>query len=153
MAVELKLTVGSELSDVKDGISRILLFLQDDAAVSGDTAAELRLVFSELLCNAAIHGNHNNLHKNIWVEIRLEDGCVCGSVRDEGDGFDISGIRRAHGKDKINKGRGGRGLMLVCALTDYFDYETPVRRAVFRKRIAPDPKADPNIVLKRDRDV
>ena len=135
MAAELKLLIGSKLPDVRKGISEILIFLKEDVNAPGDAVVELRLIFSELLFNAATHGNHNDIHKHIWVEARFDDGCVYASVRDEGEGFDVRGIMETNKKAGINKRGNGRGLVLVAALTDRFDYEMETRRAVFEKRV------------------
>jgi anti-sigma regulatory factor (Ser/Thr protein kinase) len=70
---------------------------------------DARLVVSELVANAVQHGGADRS----WVELRLEDAgaAVRGSVRHPGAGFTPPATPSAAAV------QGGRGLMLVAALT------------------------------------
>jgi anti-sigma regulatory factor (Ser/Thr protein kinase) len=70
---------------------------------------DARLVVSELVANAVRHGGA----ERSWVELRLEDAgpALRGSVRHPGAGFVPPATPSAE------MVRGGRGLLLVAALT------------------------------------
>jgi anti-sigma regulatory factor (Ser/Thr protein kinase) len=70
---------------------------------------DARLVVSELVANAVRHGGADRS----WVELRLEDAGagVRGSVRHPGTGF------RPPATPNPEPVQGGRGLLLVAALT------------------------------------
>ncbi|MEP6642828.1 MAG: ATP-binding protein [Gaiellales bacterium] len=70
---------------------------------------DVRLVVSELVANAVRHGGADRS----WVELRLEDlgAAVRGSVRHPGAGF------KPPVTPNPETAQGGRGLLLVAALT------------------------------------
>jgi anti-sigma regulatory factor (Ser/Thr protein kinase) len=67
---------------------------------------DLRLVLSELLSNAVLHGDG----ETVEVRVQVEDGVVRGEVVDGGDGF-------AHPEAPAADATSGRGLAIVDALT------------------------------------
>ena len=76
-----------------------------DAALDDGHVEELKLLVSELVNNAVIHGEGA-----ISLRLQIDDGIVRGDVVDGGDGFERE--VRERGPDDV----GGRGLIIVEAL-------------------------------------
>jgi serine/threonine-protein kinase RsbW len=73
----------------------------------------IRLCLEEALVNAVVHGNKNRPDLNVQIEI-VESGERCTiRVRDEGNGFDPTGITMPDCNQL-----GGRG---VCLIKHYMD--------------------------------
>jgi serine/threonine-protein kinase RsbW len=80
----------------------------------------IRLCLEEALVNAVVHGNKNQPSRMVHVEI-VEDGDRCRiCVRDEGNGFDPTGISMPDCNQL-----GGRGVCLIKHYMDevHFDYD------------------------------
>lgn len=75
---------------------------------------DIRLIISELVINGAMHGNHWNPDKNIFLNINLSPDDISICVRDEGDGLDPAFNIEAQTHLECN----GRGLVIVEALCD-----------------------------------
>jgi len=83
---------------------RTHLLIQVKAAFTGRlpgaTETALYRIAQEALTNAAKHAKATR----VWIQVRREDGTLCCSIRDDGEGFDI---RAVHAKGK----RRGLGLI------------------------------------------
>jgi serine/threonine-protein kinase RsbW len=77
--------------------------------VAKDTEGEIEIAISEALANAVIHGNRENVDKQVDVICRCGmDGEVLIIVRDEGEGFDASAVPDPTGPERLfmSSGRG-----------------------------------------------
>lgn len=83
---------------------RTHLLIQVKAAFAGRlpgaTETALYRIAQEALTNASKHAKATR----VWIQVRREDGTLCCSIRDDGEGFDI---RAVHAKGK----RRGLGLI------------------------------------------
>ena len=126
----------SELLTVRQVVMKILYFLR--SAIPGLTSEEqsdLRLVFSELLYNAVVHGNNSDINKNVHLKVEIEDGIVVGRVADEGKGFDYMELFE-HMDDEALLDECGRGIRLVYSLTDKLVFNIAGNAIRFYKRVA-----------------
>jgi anti-sigma regulatory factor (Ser/Thr protein kinase) len=89
---------------------------------------DLALVVSELVANAAIHGRGE-----ITLRVRLDDGRVHGEVIDEGGGFERE-VRERGGDEG-----GGRGLLIVDALTSRWGIHEGTTHVWFELRSPDEP--------------
>jgi len=132
----LDLTFCSELLNVKKVVRKILSFLQSSVpSLTPEDQSDLKLVFSELLYNAVVHGNKNDANKNVRLNVRIEDGMVMGWVADEGSGFDYAGLLE-HIDDEDLYSESGRGIRLVYTLTDQLVFNISGNTIRFCKRVA-----------------
>ena len=132
----LELSFRSELLNVKQAVTKILYFLR--SAIPGLTTEDqmdLRLVFSELLYNAVIHGNKGDVNKNVHLKVEIEDGLIVGGVTDEGKGFDYMDLLE-HMLDEDIYDECGRGIRLVYSLTDKLAFNIAGNAIRFYKRVA-----------------
>jgi len=126
----------SELLNVKNVVKKTLLFLQNAVPnITTEEQSDLRLVFSELLYNAVVHGNQNDINKNVHLNIEIDEGMVVGRVADEGDGFNyLELLEHIEEEDVYNEC--GRGIRLVYSLTDKIVFNIPGNAVRFYKRVA-----------------
>jgi len=98
---------------------------------------DLRLVISELLYNAVVHGNKSDVKKNVHFNLKFEDGMVVGHVADEGSGFNYAELMK-HIEDEDFFSECGRGIRLVYSLTDKLMFNISGNVIRFYKRVAAD---------------
>ena len=134
----LDMTFCSELLNVKKVVMKILSFLQNaEPSLSPEEQTDLRLVFSELLYNAVVHGNHGDINKNVHLNVEIADGVIVGRVSDEGGGFDYTGVME-HIDDEDLLNECGRGIRLVYSLTDKLMFNISGNAIRFYKKVRTD---------------
>ena len=80
--------------------------------LSGQRLDDLRLVLSELVANAVVHGQGSTIE----VRVAATDGVIRGEVVDDGDGFTVPARPEP---DAL----GGRGLSIVDTLAQDWGVE------------------------------
>lgn len=129
---ELKFT--SEPSQVRD-IVRSLLDFVDGQMPSTEVRSDLKLIFSELLYNAVVHGNKGDCNKSVQVKVKKKDGRLMVDIRDEGDGFDYRRVTNSVQTDEKLFEERGRGMALVLALTENLSFNEIGNHIRFEKRL------------------
>lgn len=133
-------TFPSELYNVKNTVIEIMDFIQKKISnISRNDYCELKLIYSELLINAVIHGNENNAEKKVhmYTEI-LPDNTIIAKIADEGAGFDFSSLSSPAEESIMDMEDHGRGICLVISLTDGFSYNEKGNEVKFKKRVKSD---------------
>jgi len=134
----LELTFCSELLNVKQVVKKTLFFLQSAVPnITHEEQTDLRLVFSELLYNAVVHGNKSDVHKNVHLDVEIEDGVVVGRIADEGGGYNYTELLEHINELDLENER-GRGIRLVYSLTDRIVFNISGNTIRFYKRVAVD---------------
>ena len=135
MSQRINLCLHSELSQVKGAIQEILRFLDSSAPLmSADDRTDLKLVFSELLVNAVLHGNKGDRRKRVFLTAEVRDETVFSSITDEGAGFNYESVVRGPVSSDIFD-ESGRGVRIACSLTDSFGYNKKGNQIHFHKRV------------------
>lgn len=98
---------------VEDLLSRLDL--------DGDTRHWIGLAVREAVANAIKHGNAADPEKRVEVLLRVEQGTVVVKVKDEGGGFDPTGIRDPLAPENLLQ-PGGRGIFYMRNLMDQVEY-------------------------------
>jgi len=129
-----KLQFISESKKVRNMVRCLLDFI-DGYAPASDVRDDLKLVFSELLYNAVIHGNREDRSKRVYVQIKAEDDNLWVQVQDEGPGFDYRKMIEYAGTEAALLSGHGRGIILVCALTDNLSFNETGNQIRFEKRL------------------
>jgi serine/threonine-protein kinase RsbW len=132
----LEISFSSELPNVKQVVMNTLFFLQSAIpSLSCEEQTDLRLVFSELLYNAVVHGNKNDINKIVCLNVKIEDDLVIGQITDEGNGFDYTKVlERMNDVGLLEEC--GRGIRLVYSLTDKLTFNISGNAIHFYKRVA-----------------
>ncbi|BES65590.1 hypothetical protein SANA_20290 [Gottschalkiaceae bacterium SANA] len=88
-----------------------------------------KLVLDELMSNAIKHGNKNELHRRVHLNVEIHNQSLVIQVADEGNGLsNVSMPNQAFASmDEF-----GRGLMIVNALADELSIQQNHVRAVLR---------------------
>ncbi|HQO34422.1 MAG TPA: ATP-binding protein [bacterium] len=79
---------------------------------SDDEVFGIRLAMDEALINAIMHGNHGHEYKRIFVNLQVNSEWVEISVRDEGNGFDLSCLFDPTTEEHLHDPH-GRGIFLI----------------------------------------
>ena len=124
----------SETAKVRSMVFCLLDFIEGQAP-SNHVREDLRLVFSELLYNAVIHGNKEDAGKYVHVKLKVTGNFLTAYISDEGRGFDYPEVvEYAETEPALYSGH-GRGIILVRALTDNFSFNELGNVAKFEKRL------------------
>lgn len=89
--------------------------------VDKDKLADIAISVTEAVTNAVVHGNKNNLEKNVTICLKADPGCVEVTVEDEGNGFDPESVQSPIKKGNILKPV-GRGIFILKSLMDKVDF-------------------------------
>ncbi len=136
-AKKIQISFQSNMRKVQEVIQDILLFVQNEASIDNqEPLAELRLIFSELLFNAVIHGNKQDADKVVHVEVEMILGEVHAVIADEGVGFDYSKVLAKQGIGDELFNENGRGIRLAIALSDNVTFHGTGNEIRFQKKVA-----------------
>ena len=80
-----------------------------------------RVGLTEALSNAMLYGNRDDPSKRVLVEVRLADGRLRATVRDQGTGFDPTSVPDPTTPENLARPC-GRGLFLMKQLLDEVTY-------------------------------
>lgn len=93
------------------------------ALIPPESFYDLQLAVTELVSNAVLHAGLSP-EQEIRVSVRRRGGCTRVEVEDHGGGF-------ADAQARLPTGRGGRGLMIVEALSARWGIERGVSTVVW----------------------
>lgn len=79
----------------------------------------LQIACSEALINAIVHGNKEDEHKKVFVNIEYNMILITIKIKDEGNGFDINSLPNPTSNENILK-ESGRGIFIIRSLVDEF---------------------------------
>lgn len=117
MDYKIEKKVHSDINGIKDIVEEILLNIRD--IISENTFFNTKLILNELVINGVLHGNHEDVNKEICINLIINKSCIIIEVTDEGSG--ITYKHKAFGDYDFCES--GRGLMLVEGLSDKFEVE------------------------------
>ncbi|MDR1531020.1 MAG: ATP-binding protein [Clostridiales bacterium] len=128
----------SELFRIRKVIKDVFSFINEHLPnLSPEDVTDLRLIFSELLSNAIIHGNNSDSCKNVRLFIRISGNTIYSTISDEGRGFDYNKqITEASRRGENLTMESGRGILLVSYLADSIAYNVSGNRIDFYKKVA-----------------
>jgi len=107
--------------------------------ISEEDESDLRLILSELLYNAAIHGNSEDIQKNVKLRLEVKKNYVYCIVADEGSGFDYKKFlsyfagKGEEQKEAILGSDHGRGILLAVSLSDSLTFNSKGNEIMFSK--------------------
>jgi len=136
----------SDIYVIREAVTEIIGFLKMHfPRLSKTDETDSKLIFSELLYNAAIHGNKEDKNKYVAARVEIRDDTIYCAISDEGDGFDHYSITEESGgagetdseidPDENLYSDHGRGVKIAIALTDNFRFNYEGNAISFTKRI------------------
>lgn len=82
-----------------------------------DIYGNIMIAVTEAVNNAILHGNNEDRHKNVFLQLVLMENNLLFSIQDEGTGFDYQHLPDPTAPENISK-PGGRGIFLMKNLCD-----------------------------------
>lgn len=108
----------NELSSVEVFLDR----LQQDLNLPDTIFANIVISVTEAVNNAIIHGNKNDISKNVYITAKLNNPYSLSLfVKDCGNGFDLNSIKDPTLMENIFS-ENGRGVFVMKHLTDELIY-------------------------------
>ncbi len=98
-------------------VERSILERAKELNFNEDVCFSLRLAMDEAFINAIIHGNNNLEDKSIHVIANFYSDSIEVTVRDEGDGFDLSQLYDPRDEPHLYDTH-GRGVFLIRQFTN-----------------------------------
>ena len=86
---------------------------------------------SEAIINAIKHGNKNDLDKEVSIIVDCDRQEIKIEVEDEGDGFDVKGVKDPTLKENIKK-ESGRGIFIIKNLSEEIEFNEKGNRVQFK---------------------
>lgn len=127
----------SEIRIVKEVLSNIINCMEAQFPyISESDLFDLRLVYTELLINAVVHGNRGDSSKKIKLRIEINSDEIMSVIKDEGDGFDYQDTLFRENYFYDYQEEHGRGLQLVKSLTEYLYFNEVGNEIEFHKKLS-----------------
>ena len=124
----------SETSGVRGVVQKILDFVGKHNPTN-EAKSDLRLVFSELLYNAVVHGNKNDPQKNVFVRINIAGSVLHAQIQDEGQGFNFQKVVKHANSEEALLYEDSRGMILINGLTENLSFNEAGNVIQFEKRL------------------
>ena len=116
---EMSFIFESKLPKVREALKKVLHFIKTRLPyMTEEELYDIRLIYSELLANAVVHGNNGDSSKKVELLVELDSGKIKSIIRDEGNGFNYLKTLERGKKNSGTLSGSGRGLFLVNNLTD-----------------------------------
>lgn len=105
------------LKDVDDFVEKRL----KRVGLPEDLLADVAISVTEAVTNAVVHGNKNDLEKNVVINLEIKDQEIIVWIKDQGNGFDPESVPSPVEKDNLLK-KVGRGIFILKSLMDEVDF-------------------------------
>jgi len=97
-------------------------YIRDECSLDEEIAETFKLVLSEAVTNAVVHGNREEQSKKVDVTVSVTNKSISADIIDEGEGFTPD-----EEKDPLNEENlldtSGRGIFLIRQFTDYVEFK------------------------------
>lgn len=133
--MEGRIVIRSESSNLQV-IDALIEKLQSCMQLNEDDIFRTRLVLSEAIQNAIIHGNHSDPEKTVIIDYRydLSASELFFCISDQGPGFDLSSLVDPTIEENREK-EGGRGVYFLQAFTSGLSYCNEAKAIKFSLKI------------------
>ncbi len=129
-------TFPGELLKVREVVRDALCFIEQALpCLTESERFDLKLIYSELLNNAVIHGNKRDKSKSVHLMIEVHGGNINSVICDEGVGFDYLRLLSKEEDPDRYTSESGRGIKLVYSLTDSLTFNQQGNEIKFYKRV------------------
>jgi len=117
MVYKFEVKVCSDIDAVKNVVEELLLNIKD--RIDENIFFNSKLILYELMINGVLHGNKQDVSKQINVVLIINKSCIVIEITDEGSGI----VYKHKSFGEYDCCESGRGLMLVECLSDKFTIE------------------------------
>jgi serine/threonine-protein kinase RsbW len=88
--------------------------------IDEDERQQFGMAVRECMVNAVVHGNRYSSKKKVYLDLERSADRLTVTIRDEGEGFDMSSLPDPLAPENLLR-QSGRGLLLSRAFVDEFD--------------------------------
>lgn len=106
-----------EAEKIPDFVDKIA----QECSLDEGPAETFKLILSEAVTNAIIHGNREDPEKSVQVSVKVSDDSITADVKDQGSGFDPSQKKNPLDEENLLD-LGGRGLLIIREFSDYMEF-------------------------------
>ena len=93
-----------------------------ECGLDEDPSETFKLILSEAVTNAIIHGNKENPNKSVHITVQITDSSILAEVKDEGEGF-VPENKKDPLKEENLMDIGGRGIFLIKQFSDHMEFK------------------------------
>lgn len=126
----------SSLPNVKIAVDEALTFVDSNINnLSREDFFDLKLVLNELIINAVIHGNNQDITKKVSIYIEIQpENIIKTVISDEGKGYNYEELILKDNRE-FSLDENGRGISLVAALIDTLTFNDMGNVVKFTKKV------------------
>lgn len=95
--------------------------ISNECSLDEDSSETFKLILSEAVTNAIVHGNNENPDKSVFVKVSITDDSISAEVKDEGEGFTPE-EKKDPLKEENLLDTSGRGIFLIREFSDYMEF-------------------------------
>lgn len=118
---QIKYSLKTSIFEV-DNLSNYLDEALKDVKISAEKYNNILLALTEAVNNAIVHGNKNDIHKQIQLEFIITDSYIKVIVTDEGEGFDLNKVPDPTLPENLLSEH-GRGIYIMKHFVDELSVE------------------------------
>jgi serine/threonine-protein kinase RsbW len=116
----IKISIPSLIENIKI-VESFIDNAREKFEINDDIYGNIMISVTECVSNAIIHGNLQDLKKQVDLELKFEEEKLKFIVSDQGEGFDIHSLPDPTSPENIEK-PGGRGIFLIKNLADEVEF-------------------------------
>lgn len=109
--------------------------IRDECELEEDHSETFKLVLSEAVTNAILHGNKENKKKKVDIRIQVSDEAITADVKDQGEGFNPDESKNPLEEENLLD-TSGRGIFLIRQFADHVEFSENGTHLHFRVDIA-----------------
>jgi len=105
--------------------------IRDECSLDEEKSETFKLVLSEAVTNAIVHGNKEDEKKTVDISVHVTGGSITADVIDQGSGFNPE-EKKNPVKEKNILDTSGRGIFLMRQFADHVEFKKNGRHLHFR---------------------
>lgn len=95
--------------------------IAEECSLAEDPSETFKLILSEAVTNAIVHGNKEDPTKSVHVKVFISDQSISADVKDEGAGFKPEEKKNPLKEENLLD-TGGRGIFLIRQFSDHLEF-------------------------------
>lgn len=96
--------------------------IRDECGLDEENAETFKLILSEAVTNAILHGNKEDKAKKVGITIQVSDDSISAEVKDQGAGFNPDENKNPVKEENLLD-TSGRGIFLIRQFADYVEFK------------------------------
>lgn len=105
--------------------------IRDECELDEEPSETFKLVLSEAVTNAIVHGNKEDREKTVDITVYVSEKDISADVKDQGAGFDADKKKNPLKEENLLD-TSGRGIFLMKQFADHVEFKQGGTRLYFR---------------------